>query len=135
MLFKLKLLELKDIDFQHEMLLTLINRLYENAHKENAIDCFDEVITKLDYYANSHFAYEEGGMEYCHFPEINEHIKEHCYFIEKLSELKKLKAALNGEQGFLYTESLLFLKDWFLKHIAESDLKYSIHLKTFLKTA
>jgi hemerythrin-like metal-binding protein len=53
--------------------------------------------------------------------ETEEQLKQHNYFESRISELES-----SLEQG--NTESLnavfTFLKDWFLKHVLESDRKY-----------
>ncbi len=110
-----------EIDSQHQMLIDILNDLMRITRSQplNRPDAM-KVFGRLTDYAAVHFHYEELAMKSCGYPEAASHFKEHCNFRETLVEIELKLAAT---EPFAATNLLVFLRDWLLNHIGESDLR------------
>jgi hemerythrin len=110
------------IDNDHKNLIVIINKIYHlfvgSKYDRNE---YNEVLSSLNDYAVTHFAYEEAWMSENGYPNRHEHILEHKRFSKKVSDL--VDNVINGK-GHLTIDILSFLKVWLLTHIAviDSDL-------------
>jgi len=82
-----------------------------------------EIINLLKEYTILHFSDEEKIMENCSFPEIEEHKREHEFFVKKLEDLTQ---KLEKDPNSLTLEIYEFLKNWLLNHILWRDKKLAI---------
>lgn len=109
------------IDSQHKKLVDILNRLFSaysnNIHKTE----IRKIVGELKDYTIYHFQTEEKYFKEFDYIKTSEHIIEHKKFVDKIEEV---------EQKFLKLESVLtlklmiFLQDWVINHIANSDKKY-----------
>ncbi len=109
------------IDDQHRSLVDTINRL-DSAHAwgtgEHAMAF---VLGELDKYALLHFRTEELFFDEVGYPGAEAHKAMHRYFIDKMAELRRDFEAGNKDA----VASLLgVLGDWFVRHVADEDVKY-----------
>lgn len=110
-----------EIDEQHRGLVTTINRL-DAAHAwGTGGHAMAFVLDELEKYAKTHFATEERFFEATGFPLAREHISEHRYFEERVAELRS-----NFEHGDQAAAANLLemLGNWFVRHVANEDVKY-----------
>jgi hemerythrin len=132
-LFKLIESGSEDIDAQHMQLIECMNELHQAMHAnppDKAV--LNRAFKRLQYYALSHFAYEENGMSLFNYRYANEHKMQHLYFKNRLNEIELQPEA---ESFFVATELLLFLREWLIEHIAKSDAEYAAFLRERLKSA
>jgi len=109
-----------DIDHQHMtltgMAIDLIHEVEKVLSDDEIIKCFDDFIN----YAKYHFEYEHQFMMKYSIAEMQDHLKEHDYFINKLTEYKhealEKKMDLNSVKRWTLT--------WWIKHINLIDRKY-----------
>jgi hemerythrin-like metal-binding protein len=114
-----------EIDDQHKLFLDYVNECYNAASRDNQRRVTDATIYDLKVYAVTHFRFEEGLMKEKSYPALEGHIKQHMYFESQVVELEKPNAGGNNRT----VESLLiFLRDWFLRHILEHDKKLAAFL-------
>ncbi len=117
---------IEEIDQQHRSFLNILNDCYLKLSDNKKSVINRELIDKLKSYAAMHFRYEEQMMELCQYPEIEQQIKQHKYFVSQIAELE----SSGTEQSERSLDSILvFLRDWFLKHILEYDTKFVFFAK------
>jgi hemerythrin len=112
---------IREIDRQHMKLVQIINDLNEAMRGGKANDVLAKIIRDLVSYTKTHFSNEEGYLERYGYPDVSAHKLQHSAFVNKISELSD-----NFESGRLGVsiEMMNFLKDWLLKHIKGTDMKY-----------
>ena len=86
----------------------------------------NDILNELVDYTLYHFHAEEEIIESKRYPKIVEHIEEHKYFFEKITELRK--DALKNNI-LLSLKTIDFLKDWTINHILGSDMEFSEYMK------
>lgn len=116
------------IDAQHKELLNIINQLstsiYSNTQKK---DIF-MIINKLIDYANFHFTCEEELFNNLKYNKKDEHKNEHREFLNKFTKYHNQisnSEYLNQVEIIISQETLIYLVDWFLHHIAGTDRIYA----------
>ncbi len=116
---------IEEIDIQHKNLIDIINNLSQNIQKGVDSDYCKELIDKLEEYSKYHFRTEEELFEKYNYPESEKHIFEHTLFIEKVDFFRK---SFNDKLFGLEFRIFNFLHEWLVKHILNSDKKYSEYL-------
>ncbi len=110
------------IDRQHQVLIKIINELYDAIEAGTAAGISYATIRKLRNYTRVHFIYEELIFKRLGYSETNEHIEEHQKLIsgvEHLCEKIKHNKAISPDR------LLEFLKKWLNQHILIEDMAYS----------
>jgi hemerythrin len=113
------------IDKQHQMLVQMINDLYDAMMAGKDKDLLGRLINRLHTYAAMHFAREEDFFNQFEYPETATHAKEHKDFEKRVSNFEDQFKA--GRQS-LSREIITFLSDWLVKHIKGSDKRYGPYL-------
>lgn len=114
-----------EIDTQHKELIKIANALIHAVKTNKKERTINNVIKKLREYTVFHFNSEEKLMKRKNYDSYTEHSVEH----------KKLKKTVQQFQRSIYegeqvspTDLFMFMKTWLLKHILESDQKFSVFL-------
>jgi hemerythrin len=112
---------IREIDRQHLKLVQIINDLHEAMREGKANDVLAKLLRELVSYTKTHFTNEEGYLERYDYPDVSAHKLQHSAFVKKISDFRD-----NFESGRLGVslEIMAFLKDWLLKHIKGTDMKY-----------
>jgi len=114
------------IDEQHKSLLDMVNELFDECKQggDKANDAFKKTAKKLVDYVKFHFAEEEELMLKYKFPEdsFKVHKNEHEQFVIKV--LQVVDDFQSGKK-FVPNETVRFLRDWILSHVAICDKGYS----------
>jgi len=107
------------IDKDHQVLLALLNRLYQSLNNDDSLETQDLIIQELADYTFYHFDNEEAIMEACDYPHLKNHQQVHTllkrYASEKIDSLKNKTDKAQSE------DLLQFLKNWLLDHILGMD--------------
>ena len=120
------LVNINEVDKQHRNLFNKINELHHNLVSGSGSKVLNPLIASLFEYADVHFSTEEKYMKKYEYPEFDVQKKEHNEFIIILEGFnKKYKEG----SPLLAREILLYLGNWFRKHILENDKKIGIYLK------
>jgi hemerythrin len=119
-------LNINIIDQQHQMLVAMINDLYEAFSSGKDRQILAKLINKLGVYAAMHFAREEHYFEVLSYPDSEGHLQEHSSFDEKVCLFED---DFNSGKQDLTINVLKFLSDWLVNHINGSDRKYAPFLK------
>ena len=109
------------IDDQHKKLIFMINDIARMILKQNETEV-KEILKGLQDYTVTHFTEEEELFRDSDYPDVEKHIKEHKYFIEKLNDFER-DYKLNNVTVSL--DILHFLKNWLFYHIEIVDNSYS----------
>lgn len=120
---------INEIDDQHKELLKMINRLHQAAVSEDwskKIVTLTDVLLSLISYLEYHFSTEEKYMIDHQYPEYDAHRDEHSKFVKEVTVFTD--AFKDGTQG-LTEEILTFLKDWYVRHVTHTDMKFGNYLK------
>ncbi len=115
------------IDKQHQLLVKMINDLYDAMVKKQDRETLGKLLKQLGVYAAMHFAREEHYFEMLNYPDIKAHLKEHDYFEDKIAAFEE--DFETGRQN-LSLDIMKFLATWLLEHIKKRDQKYSAFLRS-----
>ena len=121
------------IDEQHKRLFEIGNSISELVKDYKGQDTYDDIVKlviELEKYTEYHFEEEEKILRQYRYPDIEEHIAEHRYFIKYLSGLDFNEIDNNQEEWL--NKLVKFIMAWILKHILNTDFKYSDHLVKFI---
>ncbi len=116
---------IQEIDEQHKILITLLNRLYEAIIMQTEEERIETILTELSQYTVIHFAVEESLMRIFDYPYYEEHKKNHQKLTDQVVELQK---KFINDQVSISMEILHFLRHWLTEHIQRDDKKYAPYL-------
>ncbi|MBF0319444.1 MAG: hemerythrin family protein [Nitrospirae bacterium] len=121
------------IDDQHKEIIarinTLINMDMENMDSEEMEHELQKVLRFLGGYVIDHFNAEEEIMTRYHYPEYDEHKKEHLTFLKNFATLKRMFEK-EGTTSLMITATQNQAVDWLVKHIKNIDQKMAAFLKS-----
>ena len=118
---------IQSIDNQHKEIFRYLNSLLDAMKIGQANKVIYQIVFDLENYSLVHFQKEEFFFQRFNYSGAKEHIQQHQFFIQKVSELK---SDLKSGNIALSIELLNFLKDWIENHILVVDKNYS---ECFLK--
>jgi methyl-accepting chemotaxis protein len=119
-------LGIKEVDRQHEKLVSLINQLHKIMKLKLGHGKAAVILNELVDYTVTHFGYEEKIMREYNYDDLVDHQKKHAELISKVSDFQKQF----GQGNAMLTMDLMdFLKGWLVNHIKGSDRKYAPFLK------
>ncbi|NOZ89840.1 MAG: hemerythrin family protein [Epsilonproteobacteria bacterium] len=107
----------ENIDKQHKWLFKLSNDIYDLIEKGvDDYEHFRELFMALNDYGIEHFIYEEMYMKEQGYPNLEEHIKEHRQFSDKVRDLIEKETHIKdiGE----------FVSAWLVQHVLDEDMNY-----------
>lgn len=115
------------IDGQHQRLFAFAGDLHAAMTQGKGNDALSEMIENLVAYTKLHFASEERLMQAHDYPQYPEHKAAHDALTARVLEFQR-----NFEAGGvgITVQLLQFLKDWLRHHIAETDRKVAVFLKS-----
>jgi hemerythrin len=108
-----------EIDEQHQSLFEWFAQL-DSAAADHRMMTATYTLTRLMQYTRVHFAAEETLMTTIAYPELETHRAEHEAFRRNLRELQT--AAMTQD---ISVATISLLRDWLIKHITISDMKYA----------
>lgn len=119
----------KELDSDHRKFFELLHDCYLDSCSYGSERIDPDIIRRIKTYAAMHFSYEEEVMRTCGYPDFEHHEKLHREFEKKISELEINNniEQIDGDQKIESMSS--FLRNWFLKHILEEDMKYASYVK------
>ncbi len=112
----------EELDKHHRNLFAILNKMYDSCLPAASMECAAKVIEELIKYTDYHFSAEEKYMAGKGYREIEEHRRQHRYFLNKLHELRNCEHKDDYEYK---KEVLVLLGNWMLKHVTVEDKKYS----------
>lgn len=121
---------IKQIDDEHEHLIDIVRETNALIQDELLYDKYDEIIhllSELREYTRYHFNDEEDYMKKIGFPGLDEQIRAHTAFVDKLMNinLEALDEIDNHQQEYLL-QLIDFLAGWLVNHILKMDTKIGV---------
>ncbi len=116
---------IEEIDAEHQYLFKLLNKAYNLATTDYQNDYYQqlkELLTKLDNYAEAHFAHEEEYMMKIRDPELILQRSQHAFFREKVLAFDFENIDDLEDQQRVLVELVNFLSKWLYRHILSSDI-------------
>ena len=110
-----------ELDAQHKHPFYLLNRLHEALLYKRGSDVMTDTIEEMVEYTKGHFRAEEDLMRRRRFPGLDAHAQEHDKLRKKVLEFQRQFA--DGKVA-LISELIDFLREWFIKHVTETDSQY-----------
>jgi methyl-accepting chemotaxis protein len=120
-------LGLREIDKQHEKLVSLINQLHKIMKLRLGNKKAAEILDELVEYTVTHFGYEEKIMKEYKYDDLVEHSRKHVELIGKVGEFQR---QFKQGNAMLTMDLMDFLKDWLVNHIQGTDKKYAPFFKS-----
>jgi hemerythrin-like metal-binding protein len=111
-----------EIDRQHQHIFAVLNRLYEAAQTPVDLESVKTLLLEVNAYAHTHFSTEEKLMARYNYPELPMQKTQHNYYKMQIAQLTR---EFEDENVAVVKRILQFLKDWFLGHILQEDLKFA----------
>lgn len=110
------------IDEQHQKLVSFLNRMFEALKKGKAESVVEEIMAELLDYTKYHFSHEEKLMMKYGYEGRENHLPLHKELLAKA--VKYAEKVKKDKNTSTVIETLDFLKEWLLTHIAKEDMKY-----------
>jgi len=110
------------LDAQHRVILSYMAKAYEYLSADDRGREFSALLDRLDVSCKLHFLDEENLLEEMGYREIDDHKAQHALFVTHLSGYV---CRCEAQDSVKNIEELLFLKRWFLEHIAVFDKRYA----------
>jgi len=108
-------------DEQHKQLIGIFNQLVENLSDTPDGELANKILADMTVYAWTHFQEEERLMEEHLYPDYAEHKEQHLAYQKKVESLCIACLHLEGD---LPDQLISFLRNWWMNHILEEDMKY-----------
>jgi hemerythrin-like metal-binding protein len=78
-------------------------------------------------YSKGHLYDEERLLRKIAFDDLEQHVQKHEEYIEKMA---LLSYSASFDESETFENLIVFLKDWWEKHILVEDMKYAVELKS-----
>ncbi|NOZ89137.1 MAG: hemerythrin family protein [Crenarchaeota archaeon] len=117
----------RGIDLQHRQLINTLNSLYQALLLGGERRQVGWTLGFLEEYSRFHFRTEENFLQRHGYPQLEQHRREHRWFVEKVNRLREEHRRGERELGL---EMLAFLARWVRGHIAGSDRRYAEWLRS-----
>ena len=106
-----------EIDDDHKMMFQLFNETQSLSKKEPGSTHLYRLAAELVDYTESHFEREEAIMAASAYPDCEKHFAIHKQLIKQIKQ--QFSLVKTGQQPS--DDFVIFLKDWFIKHIEGTD--------------
>lgn len=109
-----------EMDAQHMEMAALINELFSYQEAQRPEDNVVDVLNRLIAHTIRHFSYENRLMLDSSYPLYADHMQEHELLTQQIVNFRDELEAGTRE---LSSASMLFLKQWLLNHVLNTDRK------------
>jgi len=120
------------IDNQHKQLISYLNQLHDAMAEGKEKALIEDLLGKLLAYAKEHFEREEILWASRKYAAQEAHKKEHQEFLVKILDFNR---QLRNGKAINSVEMLVFLRDWFVEHVATSDIAAARAPRTTVPTS
>ncbi len=110
------------LDVQHRNFLECLNEYHERllASQNAVVD--PALIARLQEYAAAHFQLEEALMQSVNYRGVDTHVTQHRFFEQRVK-------AMDGNRETTNEAVLIWMRDWFLRHILDEDRQFVRYVK------
>jgi hemerythrin-like metal-binding protein len=120
------ILGIPEIDDQHRELVDAFVRFESWLKKGQGFSAALDAITMLQGYIERHLRYEEEMLRSRGYPKLDEHIRHHQIFMDKVDGF--FQKLLDGED--VGAELCDFMRHWIAQHIGSEDVEYARFMGT-----
>ena len=106
------------IDEDHKKLVAMVNSFHDAMDQGRGSEVIGKVLRNLVIYTQEHFGREEAEMQRISYPRYSVHKAEHDKLIREVTALQSGFAKGNT---MLSVKISIFLRDWLLNHIKQTD--------------
>jgi hemerythrin-like metal-binding protein len=110
-----------ELDKQHKEIVKTINLLISSFDAQARSEAISEALTRLTKYAAEHFETEERLLAEHRYPELSSQKGDHKEYRKKVVAF--CVDAMSDHLS-ISNELLRYLRDWWVNHILEKDMKY-----------
>lgn len=114
-----------EVDKAHQTMFGMMNIVHNAIHYPDTLNIQQGIFKELFQYGEEHFEQEERLMEQSAYPQLAAHRAQHRGFLEQAEKFTKL---MGGESHTLLLDMSIFVKNWFVFHIAKWDQEMGEHL-------
>ena len=115
------------LDEDHKRIMALINDLHKAIKEGEGKDALGDIFHGLHVYINLHFETEEAILKQASYTGTHDQELAHIKMKERTQEIRR---QFRDDPSAVHpTELLVFLRDWWVDHIMNSDMKYADHLR------
>ena len=111
---------IEEVDFEHQVLIELINELYVEAKKENSatavMDFLGEIYAKI----SAHFALEEKVMRDLQYDQYEDHKEDHERLLDDIRDIMDDFADSSTLDEEIFADRL---NNWFVNHFSTKDAR------------
>jgi len=111
-----------EMDRQHQVLIDLINRVGDLSGKTVSKADQQSVLDAMMNYTLVHFKFEADLMQQIQYAESKAHLHEHDDFVAKVQGMAQ---GFTSGQGTQAQELLVFLRNWLVTHILNTDRAFA----------
>lgn len=116
------------LDEDHKRIMKMINKLHAAMMDGSSKKIMGEILHNMIVYINLHFESEEDLFDQTGYGGAEDQKQQHAGMRAKtLSMNQKFNEAPDSVRP---VEILVFLKDWWIDHIMNKDMKYAAHLNS-----
>ena len=108
------------VDFEHQEMIDLINRLYDEMKGSRDADSIDRFLGNIHATISAHFALEERVMQRSNYPEYAAHKDDHEDLLDQIRDLMDV-FAMDPEKGILVLQQQM--SAWFASHFSTFDAR------------
>lgn len=119
---------IEEMDIHHKQFFIYLGELEKVSGGNRGGDVIEKGFKKVDNYIKYHFSEEEKLLKVAGYPEYVYQKKQHEFFI---SQIKNFAENYSKGDDAIPVSVFVFLRDWFLYHILESDKKYGLYLQEY----
>lgn len=109
------------LDTQHQNIIKMINLLAAESDSSVGSEVISELLNSLTLYASEHFKTEEGLLAKYNYPDLKDHKSGHHKYRFTVASLC---TSTMDHMDSVPEDLLVFLKEWWINHILESDMEY-----------
>lgn len=120
------------IDEEHRAIVENFEKLYLLMMSGHGHEFYAELLSFLRQYIETHFANEEAFQKSIGYDHLDEHVKRHQFFKEKILSMVDAQTSPISNADLIKLN--LFIKDWLIQHILNEDKKLGEFYKNTLKS-
>ncbi|UJF23654.1 bacteriohemerythrin [Suttonella sp. R2A3] len=113
-------IKVEDIDYQHQELVNIMNRLYQAIVDRTAQSEGPKILDDLKIYTIAHFSVEESLMRIFGYEDYEVHKEQHRQLVE---ELQEVMLRVEAGEHHINSDLLIYLRKWLVNHIMHTDVK------------
>jgi hemerythrin len=117
----------QDMDIQHKKIINMINALIDARNSSAQPSSLHQALYDMFRYSKGHLYDEERLLRKIAFDDLEQHVQKHEEYIEKMA---LLSYSASFDESETFENLIVFLKDWWEKHILVEDMKYAVELKS-----